>query len=189
MPSSDSVWALIAASTAASLVSRVVFWSARTPLIRSSFPSMPSERLSMAVHSLPASSSSLRVWLPTAARRRSSLPSSDSVWALIAASMAASLVSRVAFWSARTPLIRSSFTSMDSVWALSAASRATSLVSRVVLTEPRTSRMACSLACWSELILSMASASFAMASSFLRAPLSMASTTLVKSLTTDTLIV
>ena len=72
---------------------------------------------------------------------------------------------------------------------MSAASRATSLVSRVVLTEPRTSRMACSLACWSEPILSMASASFAMASSFLRAPLSMASTTLVKSLTTDTLIV
>ena len=79
MPSSDSVCALIAASMAASLVSRVAFWSARTPLIRSSFPSMSSERLSMAVASLSASSSCLRVWLSTAAVSRSSLPSSDSV--------------------------------------------------------------------------------------------------------------
>ena len=79
LPSSDSVCAFIAASMAASLVSRVVFWSVRTPLIWSSFPSMSEERLSMAVVSLSASSSSLRVWLPTAARRRSSLPSRDSV--------------------------------------------------------------------------------------------------------------
>ena len=143
----------------------------------------------MAVASLSASSSCLRVWLSTAAVSRSSLPSSDSVCALIAASMAASLVSRVAFWSARTPLIRSSFPSIERVCALSAASMAMSLVSRVVLTELRTSRMAWSLACWSEFILSMAAASFAMASSFLREPLSMASTTLVKSLITDTFIV
>lgn len=143
----------------------------------------------MAVTRFSASSSCLRVWLSTAAVSRSSLPSSDSVCALIAASMAASLVSRVAFWSARTPLIRSSFPSIERVCALSAASMATSLVSSVVLTELRTSRMAWSLACWSEFILSMAAASLAMASSFLREPLSMASTTLVKSLVTDTLIV
>ena len=107
----------------------------------------------MAVMSLPAISSCLRVWFLMAVSKRVSLLSRVRVCAFIAASMAASLVSSVAF------------------------------------TELSTSMMTCSLVCWSAFILSMASVSFFIASSFFRKPLLMASTTLVKSLITDTFIV
>ena len=80
----------------------------------------------------------------------------------------------------------SSLPSRLSVWALMAPSMAASLVSSVLLTSPRTEMMEASLVAWSACILSMASVSFLMASSFLRVPWLMASTTLVKSLVTVT---
>ena len=84
---------------------------------------------------------------------------------------------------------RASLLSRVRVCAFIAASIAASLVSSVEFTELSTSMIACSLVCWSAFILSMASVNFWMACSFLSEPLLMASTTLVKSLITDTFIV
>ena len=104
----------------------------------------------------------------------------------MAASMAPNLVSSEVVWAAITPLRRSILASMERVCALMAASMTASLASRVLLTALTASMIACNLVCWSAFIWSMACLSWLMACSFLRAPLLMASTTLVKSLTTVT---
>ena len=162
---------LTAVSSKASLFSSERVCALTAPSMASSFSACVLAVLSMMSYRACSFLASSSLELSMAVAMRLPISSSLMVWLLTAVSSNWSLP-----WSMR-------------VCACMAASMVASLVSRVAFTEVSTSMMACSLVCWSAFILSMASVSFRMACSFLSEPLLMASTTLAKSLMTDTFIV